>query len=79
MTLFDGLLALMLVLLTVVALGRWLLQVIDCLLPVAPPVKDESAHLQLTLRMDTWPVPPSGQSGENTPIVSPYPTGRRIG
>ena len=79
MTLFDGLLALMLVLLTVVALGRWLLQLLDCLLPVAPPDQDESAHLQLTLRVETWLTPPFGESGENTPIVSPYPPGRRIG
>ena len=87
MTLFDRVLALMMVLLLVVVVVRWLLQGVSSRLPIDRNGELEPVTLQLTLRLETMPIhqqtdapsasPPQSAS-EVTPIAHPYPPGRRI-
>lgn len=88
MTLFDRVLALMMVLLLVVAMVRWLLQGVSSRLPTDRNGELEPVALQLTLRLETvqmrqqtdaLSVSPSQSANEVTPIAHPYPPGRRIG
>lgn len=88
MTLFDRVLALMMVLLLVVAMVRWLLQGVSSRLPTDRNGEPEPLMLQLTLRLETVQMhqqtdalstsPPQSAS-EVTPIAHSYPPGRRIG
>ncbi|MFZ5844397.1 MAG: hypothetical protein ACOY3E_16035 [Pseudomonadota bacterium] len=88
MTLFDRVLALMMVLLLVVVVVRWLLQAGSPRLPVDRNGEPEPVALQLTLRLEIvqthQPVDapsalPPQSAYEVKPIAHPYPPGRRIG
>lgn len=77
MAIFNALLALMIVLLVLAAVGRLLLQLIDCLLPRAAPAAPETLSLQVHI---SWqPVTPAQSVSPVSPVGGPYPPGRRIG
>ncbi|MFN4290917.1 MAG: hypothetical protein ACK4E7_08595 [Permianibacter sp.] len=88
MTLFDRVLALMMVLMLVVVVVRWLLQGVSSRLPLDRNGEPEPVTLQLTLRLETVQMhqqtdapstSPPQSANEVTPIAHPYPPGRRIG
>lgn len=94
MTVFDRVLALMVVLLLVVAVLRWLLRWFGPRLPDDRHGELVPVTLQLTLRLETVaihaqqmpasptdapPAPSIRSANEVAPIAHPYPTGRRIG